>query len=374
MQLETINAVFYHEGKFPPASIDYGRVLPSLLEATDALARYDEALRAMHNSGILLAPLRNQEAVLSSRMEGTFSTMDEIMQLEAEYGEQGNESSGERRSEAVETYLYQSALSTAQKQMAEGRPLTASLLRSMHQQLLSYGRGANKSPGAFKTEQNYIGERGSRHVSYVPIAPEKLGDGMDALFEFIGDKTRPILLRTALAHVEFEALHPFQDGNGRVGRMLITLMLWSDGAISAPHFYISRYFADHKPDYIERMREVSARDAWDDWCVFFLTAVKEQAVHNLEVAASIRALYERMKSRFAEVLASKWSVQALDFVFTSPVFFNNRFTGRAGIPAATAARFTRLLLDAGLLQTVRESAGRKSAIYRFEPLMELVRV
>lgn len=374
MQLETTNAVFYHDGKFPPASIDYGRVLPSLLEATDALARYDEALRAMHNSGILLAPLRNQEAVLSSRMEGTFSTMDEIMQLEAEYGEQGNESSGERRSEAVETYLYQSALSTAQKQMAEGRPLTASLLRSMHQQLLSYGRGANKSPGAFKTEQNYIGERGSRHVSYVPIAPEKLGDGMDALFEFIGDKTRPILLRTALAHVEFEALHPFQDGNGRVGRMLITLMLWSDGAISAPHFYISRYFADHKPDYIERMREVSAREAWDDWCVFFLTAVKEQAVHNLEVAASIRALYERMKSRFAEVLASKWSVQALDFVFTSPVFFNNRFTGRAGIPAATAARFTRLLLDAGLLQTVRESAGRKSAIYRFEPLMELVRV
>lgn len=374
MQIETTHAVFYHEGKFPPKRIDYARVLPALLDATDALARYDQALRGMHNSGILLAPLRNQEAVLSSRMEGTFSTMDEIMQLEAEYGELGEGQVGDKRSDAIETYLYQRALATAQQQMAEGRPLTPSLLRSMHQQLLSYGRGANKSPGSFKTEQNYIGERGNRQVSYVPIAPEKLSSGMDALFDFVADKSQPILLRTALAHVEFEALHPFQDGNGRVGRMLITLMLWSDGAISAPHFYISRYFADHKAEYIERMREVSAHEAWDEWCVFFLTAVKAQAIHNLEVAASIRSLYERMKLRFAEVLASKWSVQALDFVFTSPVFYNNRFTGNAGIPANTAARFSRLLLDAGLLQTVREAAGRTPAIYRFEPLMELVRV
>lgn len=151
-------------------------------------------------------------------------------------------------------------------------------------------------------------------------------------------------------------------------------MLWAEGAISAPHFYISRYFADQKAAYVEKMRAISAHDAWDDWCVLFFTAVKAQALHNLEVVGRIRTLYEQMKPRFAEVLSSKWSVQALDFVFTSPVFYNNRFTNRANIPVATAARFTRLLLDAGLLQPVRESAGRKSAIYRFEPLMELVRV
>lgn len=156
--------------------------------------------------------------------------------------------------------------------------------------------------------------------------------------------------------------------------MLITLMLWAEGAISAPHFYISRYFADHKEKYIATMREVSSRAAWDDWCIFFLTAVTQQAMHNLEVASQIRGLYEQMKPRFAEVLCSKWSVRALDFVFTSPVFLNSRFTSKAGISTATAARFTRLLLDAGLLQTVREAAGRQSAIYRFEPLMELVRV
>lgn len=220
----------------------------------------------------------------------------------------------------------------------------------------------------------HIGERGSRAISFVPIAPEKLDSAMEALFAFIADKSRPILLRAALAHVEVQALHPFKDGNGRVGRMLITLMLWSEGAISAPHFYISRYFADRKADYLATMREVSASGDWEAWCEFFLVAVKEQAVHNLTVVNRIRELYETMKPRFAEILSSRWSVQALDFVFTHPVFLNSRFTSRAGISPATATRFTRLLLDAGLLQTVREASGRQSAIYRFEPLMEIVRV
>ncbi len=374
MQLDTSKAVSYHDGQFPPEKLNYAQLLPALLAATDALARFDQMLHGLHNNEIFLAPLRNQEAVLSSRMEGTISTMDEVLQLEAEYADRGGQTGDERRSDGVETYLYQRALRTAQQQMEEGRPLSISLLKSIHQQLLSFGRGAGKAPGAFKTEQNYIGERGSREVNYVPIAPKKLESGMEALFTLIGDKTRPILLRAALAHVEFEALHPFKDGNGRVGRMLITLMLWAEGAIAAPHFYISRYFADHKEDYIATMREVSSKVAWDEWCIFFLTAVKEQAIHNLQVAMRIQELYEKMKPRFATVLSSKWSVQALDFVFTSPVFLNSRFTSRAGIPTATAARFTRMLLDAGLLQTVQESAGRQSAIYRFEPLMELVRV
>lgn len=373
MQLDSSKAVSYHDGQFPPATVDYAQLMPLLLAATDALARYDQMLKGMHNSEIFLAPLRSQEAVISSRMEGTISTMDEILLLEAEYGDD-LQAESETRSDRVETYLYQRSLRTAQQQMQDGRPLSSSLVKSIHQQLLSWGRGAGKSPGAYKTEQNYIGERGSREVSFVPIAPEKLESGMEALFALIGNKQWPILLRAALAHVEFEALHPFKDGNGRVGRMLITLMLWSEGAISAPHFYISRYFEDHKDEYIARMREVSAEGAWDAWSAFFLTAVEKQAIHNLEVANKVRQLYEIMKGRFSKLLASKWSVAALDFVFTSPVFFNNRFTSSAGISPQTAARFARVLLQEGLLQTVQEASGRRSAIYRFEPLMELVRV
>lgn len=366
-------AVHYHEGRFPPQVLDSSVYLPALLGATAALARYDQVLKTMHNSEILLAPLRSQEAVVSSRMEGTISTIDEILQLGAEYDDESSTRS-ETRQETVETFLYQRALRTAQQQLDDGYPLSSTFIRSIHQNLLSFGRGARRSPGAFKTTQNYIGAKGSRDISFVPIAPERLDSGLERLFALIHDDEIPILIRAALSHVEFEALHPFEDGNGRVGRMLITLMLWRFGAISAPHFYISRFFEEHKSEYILRMRDVSEHGAWDAWCRFFLEAVEAQAVHNLATAESISSLYDTMKDRFAEILSSKYSVKALDFVFTYPVFKNNRVAEHSGIPGGTAARFTRILLEVGLLQTVHEASGRRPAIYRFEPLMELVRV
>jgi hypothetical protein len=122
------------------------------------------------------------------------------------------------------------------------------------------------------------------------------------------------------------------------------------------------------------MREVSESGAWEDWCVFFLGAVKEQAFQNLRIAESTRSLYEEMKGRFAELLNSAKAVTALDYIFTNPVFRNSRFTQHAGIPAHTAARFTRILSDQSLIAPVREASGRRSAIYSFEPLLNLVRI
>ncbi|MEY2160035.1 MULTISPECIES: Fic family protein [unclassified Rhodanobacter] len=374
MNLDTSQAVHCHVGQFPPGGLDYGRLMPGLLGATAALARYDQMLHGLHNSELFVAPMRGQEAVVSSRMEGTISTLDEILLLEAEFGDDDESAAQGFRSDAIETALYRRALNTAQYRMEQGQALSESLLKSIHRQLLSFGRGAAKSPGIYKREQNYIGERGSRKVSFVPIAPEHLPGGMEALFRLINDETVPVLLRAALAHAEFEALHPFEDGNGRVGRMLITLMLWQGGAIAAPHFYISRYFEDHKDEYLDRLRRVSSDNDWEGWCQFFLAAVEQQAVSNLEAAQTIGDFYAEMKPRFAELLASKYAVAALDYLFTHPVFSNSRFTRNAGIPPQTAARFSRVLLQEGLLQVVREAAGRRSAMYRFEPLMQRVRV
>lgn len=374
MPIDTSQAVHYHLGKFPPAGLDYQQLMPGLVGATAALARYDQMLRGLHNSELFLAPLRGQEAVVSSRMEGTISTLDEILQLEAEFDGDDAGAALEYRSDAIETVLYRRALNTAQSRLEQGQALTESLLKSLHRQLLSFGRGARKSPGAYKREQNYIGERGSRRVSFVPVAPEHLDTGMEALFAMVEDARMPVLLRTALAHAEFEALHPFEDGNGRVGRMLITLMLWQGGAIAAPHFYISRYFEDHKDEYLDRLRAVSADDDWAGWCQFFFAAVEQQAIRNLDVAQDIRDFYEEMKLRFAGMLSSKFAIAALDYLFANPVFSNSRFTREAGIPVQTAARFSRVLLQEGLLQTVREASGRRPAIYRFEPLMAKVRI
>lgn len=373
MPLDLTDAVTYHYDKFPPTNLNYGEFVNELIKATDAIARYDQMLKNMHNSEILLAPLRNQEAVISSRMEGTVSTMDEILKFEADY-ENDSTITSSVRSEVVETILYQRALKAAQEALIDGYPMSQSMLKTIHQRLLSFGRGATKSLGEFKTEQNYLADRYKRTILFVPITPERLTDGLENLFEYIESSQDPSLIKAALTHVEFEALHPFKDGNGRIGRMLITLMLWQAGTISAPYFYISGYFEENKNRYIDMMREVSQYNNWDNWCAFFLEAVEKQSIRNLKIAEDIQALYEDMKQRFADILSSKWSVIALDFVFTNPVFRNNKFTNQSGIPAATASRFTRLLLDEGIISQIEESSGRRPALYSFEPLMELVRV
>ena len=151
-------------------------------------------------------------------------------------------------------------------------------------------------------------------------------------------------------------------------------MLWKFGTISAPHFYVSGYFEENKDEYIDTMRHVSETGNWEEWCSFFLTAIEQQAIKNLAIAENIRRLYEEMKQIFSDVLSSKWSVTALDFVFTNPVFRNNKFTSHSGISPATAARFTRTLLDEGIIRTIEEASGRRPALYSFEPLMNLVRV
>lgn len=229
------------------------------------------------------------------------------------------------------------------------------------------------SPGEFKTDQNYLADKGRRKVLFIPISPEKLQDGMDGLISFMNNEEWEILLRTAIVHLEFEALHPFKDGNGRIGRMLIPLMLWRAGAISEPYFYMSGYLEERRDEYIDKMRKVSASNEWTDWIAFFLGALEAQAQQNLQKAEEIRELYEKMKGRFREVLSSQWSTPALDFMFTRPIFRNNIFTSRSGIPAATAHRFARILAEQGLLQTLVPAAGRRPALYSFEPLLTVVR-
>lgn len=373
MELNFSKAVDYHYDRFPPKNLKYDSFFNELIAATDAIARYDQMLKNMHNREILLAPLRNQEAVISSRMEGTISTMDEILRFEADSDDKSFRTQN-FRSEVFETILYQRALINAQRAMKEGYELSISLIKTIHQQLLSYGRGASKSPGQFKHEQNYLADGLKKNILFVPINPEKLQEGLENLFSYIIESEHPVLLKTALMHIEFEALHPFKDGNGRIGRMLITLYLWSTGIIAEPHFYISGFLEDNKDTYIDTMRNVSKTNDWNSWCIFFLKAIREQAIRNLEIAESIGELYENMKGVFSELLSSKWSINALDYIFANPVFRNNRFTSNSGIPAPTASRFTRILLDNELIVMREESAGSRAALYSFEPLMKLVRV
>lgn len=362
------NAIKYHYNKFPPSQIDYAEIINALAKATDAIARYDQMLKNMHNSEIFLAPLRSQEAVISSRMEGTISNMDEILRYKAE------EDQRKVRGEVVETALYAKSLKKAQQWVEEGKPINSFLLRSLHKELLSFGRGFQQSPGEFKNQQNYIADKIRKEILFIPISPNKLNDGLESLFFYMQNSTHQPLIKTAISHLELEALHPFKDGNGRVGRMLITLFLYKQGVISAPHFYISGYLEERKQEYLNSMRQVSATDSWTPWCLFFLKALEAQAMRNLVIAQEIQGLYQEMKSRFRKILATQWHVTALDFLFTRPVFKGSTFSKTTPIPINTAQKFIKSLLESNLLEQLEPPSGRRPGLYSFEPLMSLIRV
>jgi Fic family protein len=367
-------AVHYHAGAFPPAALDYEALLGPLEEAAASLARYDAKMSSMVNSELFLAPLRRQDAVSSSRMEGTISTIEELYRLEAEEDAGAADPYREARNDDIETFLYSRALRNAQQAVADGAPLSEHLIRTAHQQLLYAGRGARKRPGSYKVEQNYIGDDKRGQIYYVPIAPDYLAPAMAGLVQFMNESTMRPLLRTALTHVEFEALHPFEDGNGRIGRMLITLMLWKLGIISQPNFFVSGYFETHKDQYIEKMRAVSAEGDWSGWSIFFLQAMHAQATVNIQTADRIFALHGEMRERFRVILNSQFHDQALDFVFASPIFRNDRFVDRSGIPASSARALSRRLVEAGLLRTIEPAAGRRAALYAFDPLLDILKV
>ncbi|MCA3562432.1 MAG: Fic family protein [Aestuariivirga sp.] len=362
-------AVTYHYGKFPPSELNYAQLARQIGAASSAVARYDGVLRSLKNSEILLAPLRRKEAVISSRIEGTVTTLDEVFQYEAE---SQRDQAVNYRHEVAEAYSYARAMNHAQQLVVEGLPICGRLIRSAHSKLLLNVRGADKQPGEYKREQNYIVDQGRKKVLFVPISADKLGDGISQLERFIHDDKVEPLIQTALTHLEFEALHPFKDGNGRVGRMLITLMLWNKGIISAPHFYVSAYLERHKDRYIDLMRNVSQKGEWTEWCEFFLGAIAAQAQENLETAEKIRDLYDEMRGQFIAALNSKWSTLALDFVFERPVFRTSQFTS-AGLPKPSAQRFLRALQEKELLRMVYPGSGRRPAVMAFEPLLELVR-
>lgn len=362
--------VRYHLNGFPPENIDWERLVPLIGRANAALARYDGLVAAIPNASVLLSPLTTQEAVLSSKIEGTNVTMGEVLEIEAGADADIDQP---KRDDAEEIRNYRHALNFAAHAL-EDRPLSQHLLREAHALLMQGVRGRDKNPGAFRDEQNWIGPQGCiiDQASFVPIPQEQLLTGLDRWSEYVQDRTQPDpLVQLAIVHVEFEALHPFKDGNGRLGRMVIPLFLHERRILSGPNFYISGYLEAHREEYVEAMRAVSRDGAWTGWCAFFLEGLIEQASENQAKAQAIIELNGRMLRAAAELTHSQFSALAVDFVFSRPVFSTTHFVDGAGIPRETALRILRTLRDAGVLQTIREGAGRRAAILAFPELLNI---
>ena len=363
--------VHYHAGCFPPRpsrDLDWSVLTPLIGPATAAIARYDGMLAAAPNSSVLLAPLREREAVLSSRIEGTQATVGEVLLFGA--GQQAP--SAERRDDVIEVVNYRKAMRRAEEMLAT-LPLCQRVVREAHQVLMSGARGESKAPGEYRRAQNWIGPPNCKieEAKFVPIAADKLPDGMGAWEKHIYAETGDLLVQSAVLHAEFEALHPFMDGNGRIGRMLIPMFLWQRGLIRRPVFYISAHFEACRDAYYERLLAVSRDNDWTGWCRFFLEAVRVQAGENLAKTQRIFTLYDKMKRRIPEIIRSQYAVQVLDWIFEHPVFRRSEFVLRAGIAGMSARRFLDMLLENEILTVLVAGRGRRSMVLAFPELLRI---
>lgn len=365
-----MSPVKYHMGKFPPSSLDLERLLPLIGPASSAVARYDGVLSAIPNASILLSPLTTQEAVLSSKIEGTQATMGEVLEFEAEGGRK--KVPEEKREDIQEVLNYRRAMRHAEKRMQE-LPLCQRVIKELHRILLDGVRGQGKAPGEYRRIPNWIGPQGCtiEEARFVPISAGELDNAMGTWDRYINSDAPDRLIQLAILHAEFEALHPFLDGNGRLGRMCIPLFMHQVGLIQRPMFYISAYFEANRDEYYDRLLAVSKNDDWTGWCAFFLDAVRNQAEQNLEKATEILDLYGRLKQQIPEWTHSQYAIHTLDWIFEKPVFKSSDFVEKAGIPEPTARRILRVLREQELIKPLVASSGSRAAIYAFPALLSI---
>ncbi len=268
----------------PTQEIVFDAKLQQHLErATLALGKLDSITLLLPDPDIFLYSYVRREAVLSSQIEGTQSSLSDLLLFELD------EVPGVPFDDVVEVSQYVAALDHGMDRLNRGFPLCNRLLREMHEVLLSHGRGSSKQPGEFRKSQNWIGGTRPGNAHFVPPPPHKVEECMSALEKFLHDKEQPYptLIKAALAHVQFETIHPFLDGNGRLGRLLISFILHHDGLLSQPLLYLSLYFKEHRAYYYELLNIVREEGDWELWLDFFLEGVESSALDAVDTAKKL---------------------------------------------------------------------------------------
>lgn len=349
----------------PLTNIDQTRLISLVGEANASLARYDGLLMGLVNPAVMLSPLTSQEAVLSSKIEGTQATVEEVLEYEA-----GQQYSEHKSNDIHEVLNYRKALILATESI-DDRPIRLALIRELHRVLMDSVRGQHKTPGEFRKDQNWIGAHGCKieQATFVPPNPLQLNDYLQHWEAYLMVDDIDPIFQTAIVHAQFELIHPFKDGNGRIGRLLIPLFLYSKNRLSNPMFYLSQYLEQHRDEYYARLRAVSQNNAWTEWIEFFLQAVISQANQNTQTLKQIMSLYDATRIQVSELTRSPHSAQLVDALFDKPIFTTADISLRAKIPKPTVHKLINTLLEEGVLDTVRGGAGRRAAILTFAELL-----
>jgi Fic family protein len=273
--------------------------------ASQALGRLDTLLGSLPDTSLFLYMYVRKEAVLSSQIEGTQSSLSDLLLYESK------EAPGVPVDDVEEVCQYVAAMNYGIQRLQEGFPLSLRLLREIHGVLMASGRGSDKSPGEFRRSQNWIGGTRPGNAFFVPPPPEHLMEALDNLEKYLHNETVSTLLKAAICHVQFETIHPFLDGNGRLGRLLITLILMVEGVLTVPGLYLSLHFKKNRPEYYRLLQEVREHGAWEAWLEFFLTGVVESAQQGIETARKILNLFEEDRAKVETLKRPKISALKL---------------------------------------------------------------
>lgn len=354
----------YVPGPLPP-HIEWSAGLAAALSAADrAVGRLAGEGRRLPNPHLLIRPFVRREAVLSSRIEGTQATLGEL--LAAEAGAAVVRSPADLR----EVGNYVVALEYGVDRLRK-LPLSLRLVRELHERLMRGVRGDAATPGEFRRSQNWIGAAGCTlaTASFVPPPPDRLMDCLAAWEQFLHEDTLPPLVRAALAHAQFEAIHPFLDGNGRVGRLLITLLLVGNGVLPSPLLYLSAFFEATRQEYYARLSGVTERGEWEEWLHYFLTGTADQAADALGRIGLIDDLLSRWRDQLAKA-ASRLPERAIDLFAENPFWTVNKLAERLDVAFTTAQRAIDRLEQAGIVTLAGEA--KRNRVYCARAILQIL--
>lgn len=334
----------------PPIQIDH-ELARLLSDADRALGRLDGVASVLPNPNLFVAMYVRQEAVLSSQIEGTQSTLEDVLQFEADARGRGVP----RDVEEVVNYIR--AMNYGLERL-KGLPLSLRLIREIHAELLKGVRGGHRTPGEFRNSQNWIGPENCTlaTATFVPPPPHEMHAALDNLERFLHDtQSFPALLHCALAHAQFETVHPFLDGNGRVGRLLITFLLCQRGVLQRPLLYLSHYLKWHRAEYYDRLMAIRSGGDWEGWLKFFLRGVREVSHQATDTSRAILDLRERNRQRLGD---NALRLQLLEYLFEQPIVTVRMVERRLECSFATANKLVEQFGQLDLLKKVSPSALR----------------
>jgi len=354
----------------PPTDLDLkGAVTASLSRADLALGRLDGAVETLPHPELFTAMYVRREAVLSSQIEGTQASLDDLVAAEARL--RGDRPLGD----VNEVINYTAALNFGIARLAE-LPLSGRLLREIHEILMTGVRGGHATPGVFRTTQNWIGATGATlsDAVFVPPPPETVPDQIGELEKFLHQPTElPLLVQVGLAHAQFETIHPFVDGNGRLGRLLITFLLCERSVLSKPVLYVSLTLKKRREEYYQRLQAVRDRGAWEDWLVFFLDCVAEAALDAARLAKSILSLREAHRDAIVNEMGARAgkAIRLLERLYRDPYIEVNEAVRVLGVSYANA---NQIVWDMERIGILREATGQqRNRIFVYEDYIALFR-